>query len=484
MFLSLSSIFPANTGVIHFIGIGGIGMSGIAEILNSIGYKIQGSDIAENYVIDRLRTLGIKVFKGHDASNITDAALVVRSTDVQDDNIEVVQAVANGIPVIKRSEMLAEIMRFKHSISISGTHGKTTTTSLVANLLEKAMLDPTVINGGIINKKGTNAYVGQGNYLVAEADESDGTFIKIPSYVGVITNIDPEHLNYYQTFENAIAAYRRFITNLPFYGFGVLCYDHPIVHELGKSIKERKIISYGLQYKNVDFKATNIRLSETGSIFDVEISESYVRKKKLPFSTIQNIELGMHGNHNVSNCLSAIVIGMEIGIQPSIIQSAFSDVGGVKRRFTVTGVIDNITIIDDYAHHPVEIEATLATARNIADSKSSSVIAVMQPHRYSRLKDLMEEFSMCFEKADHVIISEVHSAGEQEIKGVSADILIEKAKMHHSSVHKLTSVENLANTINKLAKKGDYVVLLGAGSITKWAYDLPNQLETVRKKVA
>ncbi len=479
---NLEPVFSKEIGIIHFIGIGGIGMSGIAEILHNMGYKIQGSDASESYVTQRLENIGIKVFKEHIADNIKGVSLVVKSTAIKDRNLEIIAAKEQGVPIIKRAEMLAEIMRFKHSIAISGTHGKTTTTSLVAKLFETAGKNPTVINGGIINQHGTNAYLGSGDYLIAEADESDGTFIKIPSYVAVVTNIDPEHMDYYGTFDKVKEAYRSFVTNLPFYGFGVMCFDHPVVREIGSTITDRKVISYGLDSIDVDFRAVNIVPNEKGSTFDVEISPRYANAKKLEFTKISGINIGIHGRHNVSNSLSAIAIGIEKGFDPEIIKTAFENFGGVKRRFTTTGVVNGITIIDDYAHHPVEIKATLNTARHIANLRGSNVIAVMQPHRYTRLNDLMTEFSQAFGDADHVFISDVYSAGENPIQNVNADVLVEKIKSTgKNNVAKLESPDILASTINNLAKSNDLVVLLGAGNITKWAYDLPKQIEKLKK---
>ncbi len=373
-------------------------------------------------------------------------------------------------------------MRFKHSIAISGTHGKTTTTSLVAKLFETAGKNPTVINGGIINQHGTNAYLGDGEYLVAEADESDGTFIKVPSYVAVVTNIDPEHMDYYGTFDKVKEAYKTFITNLPFYGFGVMCYDHPVVREIGCSITDRRVISYGIESADVDFRAVNIVPTEKGSTFDVEISKDYAKRKNLKYTSITNLTIGIHGRHNVQNSLSAIAIGVEKGFDKEIIRTAFENFGGVKRRFTLTGVVNGISIIDDYAHHPVEIKATLSTARHIANLRGSKVIAIMQPHRYTRLHDLMEEFAAAFSDANNVFIADVYSAGESPIPNVSAEELIKKIRAHgNKSVEKLESQEMLPEIINNLAKNNDLVVLLGAGNITKWAYDLPKQIEEISK---
>ncbi len=479
---NLENVFSIGVGKIHFIGIGGIGMSGIAEILHNLGYKVQGSDPSDNYVVDRLVKLGIKVFKEHTEENVKSASLIVKSTAIKDQNPEIKAAKQLGIPIIKRAEMLAELMRFKHSIAISGTHGKTTTTSLVAKLFETAGKNPTVINGGIINQHGTNAYLGSGDYLIAEADESDGTFIKVPSYVAVVTNIDPEHMDYYGTFDKVKDAYRTFITNLPFYGFGVMCYDHPVVREIGCSITDRRVLSYGIESSDVDFRAVNIVPTESGSTFDVEISKEYAKKKNLQFTSIPNLSIGIHGKHNVQNSLSAIAIGVEKGFDKEVIRTAFENFAGVKRRFTVTGVVNGISIIDDYAHHPVEIKATLSTARHIANLRGSKVIAIMQPHRYTRLGDLMEEFSAAFADANHVFISEVYSAGENPIPNVSAEELIKRIKSHgQKNVEKLESQEMLAEIINNLARNNDLVVLLGAGNITKWAYDLPKEIERLNK---
>lgn len=475
-------VFPQDIGVIHFIGIGGIGMSGMAEILHQLGYKIQGSDPADNYVTERLKKAGMKVFNQHLPENVRNASLIVKSTAIKDSCPEIIAGKQLGIPIIKRAEMLAELMRFKHSISISGTHGKTTTTSIVASLFEAADLKPTVINGGIINANKTNAYLGEGHYLIAEADESDGTFIRVPSYVGVITNIDPEHLDYYGTFDKAKAAYKTFIENLPFYGFGVLCYDHPTVRELGNEITDRRVITYGISSSDVDFRAENIEQTIEGSIFDVVMSDKYIQKKKLSFSTIKGLKIKSHGKHNVQNSLAAIAIAVEKGFATEVIKQGLLNFEGVKRRFTMTGKVDDIVIIDDYAHHPVEIKATLDAAKGLVKHSNSKVIAVLQPHRYSRLHGLMEDFSTCLKDADHVIIADVYAAGEAPIANVNADELIKHVK-HNAKQEaiKLNSPTDLAEIINKLAKKHDLVVFLGAGNITKWAYDLPEQLQELRK---
>jgi UDP-N-acetylmuramate--alanine ligase len=474
---ALNTVFPINIGTIHLVGIGGIGMSGMAEVLNALGYKVQGSDVARNYVVERLEDSGIKVILGHSEQNVENCSVVVKSTAISDDNPEIVHAKELGIPVIRRSEMLAELMRFKNSISISGTHGKTTTTSLVAFLLENAGLDPTVINGGIINHKNTNAYMGGGPYLVAEADESDGTFIRVPSYVGIVTNIDPEHLDYYKTFENAIAAYRTFITNLPFYGFGVLCYDHHIVRQLGMSIKERNIVSYGIEYIGADLRAANIKTSIDGCIFDVILSPHYTQRRGLSFDSIQEIKLGLNGLHNISNTLAAIAVGLELGIEANVIRGAFRSFKGVQRRFTKVAEVNGFTVIDDYAHHPVEIKATLSTARDVASLSNGKVIAVVQPHRYSRVQELMTEFGEAFQDADTVFVTDIYAAGELPRPGVTAQEMTKHIKaLSCEDVYHCAQESELVPKIKRLAKSGDIVIFLGAGNITKWAYALPKEL--------
>ena len=408
--------------------------------------------------------------------------MIVKSTAINLQNPELLEAIKLAIPVIKRSEMLAEIMRFKYSISISGSHGKTTTTSIIASVFEAADLKPTVINGGIINNVGTNAYMGDSDYLIAEADESDGTFIRVPSYIGVITNIDPEHLDYYKTFENVKAAFKTFIEALPFYGFGVLCYDHPTVREIGDSIDDRRIITYGIESNDVDFQAVNITPTPTGSKFDVVLSDNYVKFKKLSFKTINGLELSAFGIHNLANSLSAVAIAVEKGFDIKNINKGLKSFNGVKRRFTHVGEVDGIKIIDDYAHHPVEIQVTLKTAHSLAQLNGGRVIAVVQPHRYSRLSDLMDDFRDCFYHADELIIADVYAAGEEEIKNVTSDELIKRIKQtHNRDAIKLDTPNDLATIINGLAKSKDFVILLGAGNITKWSYDLLPQLQTLKK---
>lgn len=463
------------SSVIHFVGIGGIGMSGIAEVMHNLDYTIQGSDLTENYNTERLKNLGITISIGHKAENLSDAEYVVISTAVHDDNPEVIEAKKRNIPVIRRSEMLAELLRFKTAICISGSHGKTTTTSLTASIFEEAGLSPTVINGGIINNKATNAYLGKGRYVIAEADESDGTFIKIPSTVAVITNIDPEHLNYYGTFENLINAFRTFIVNLPFYGFAVVCVDHPTVRELISTITERKIITYGIDSDNAHVRAYNIRSSAFSSIFDVSIN--------LPRAdgsfTIENITLSTPGVHNVLNSLSSIAIAAQMDFGTQVIRKALKNFQGVKRRFSMMGKYNGASIVDDYAHHPAEVKATLNTARSVLqDNVNGKIIAIFQPHRYSRLHDLFEDFTHSFKEADILYIAEVYSAGEEKIDGYCHTALVEAIKKAYPKfeVYALESKDKLENIVKTHSKEGDIILMMGAGNITYWAADLAKKL--------
>ncbi len=464
---------PLNIGTIHFVGIGGIGMSGIAEILHNLGYTVQGSDISDNANVQRLRDLGIRVFVGHQAANVEDAKVVVISTAVKPDNPEVVAARADMIPVVRRSEMLAELMRLKAAIAVGGTHGKTTTTSLVATMLDAAGLDPTVINGGIINSYGTNARLGDGDWMVVEADESDGTFVKVPSTISVVTNIDPEHLDHWKNFDQLREAFKNFVQNIPFYGFAVLCIDHPEVQALIGKVTDRRIFTFGFS-PQADVRAVNVRTEIGQSTFDVVIRERVDSEERV----IKDVRLPMVGDHNVSNSLAAITVALELGIPDDKIVSAFDGFTGVKRRFTKTGEVDGVTIIDDYGHHPVEIKAVLKAARKATEN---NVIAVVQPHRYSRLHDLFEEFCTCFNDADSVIVADVYEAGESPIEGANRDALVEGLRNRgHRHVAALEGPEALASVIAKEAKPGDLVVCLGAGSISAWANALPAQLEALK----
>jgi UDP-N-acetylmuramate--alanine ligase len=475
MKLAAEKMMFGNIGIIHFIGIGGIGMSGIAEILYNLGYLVQGSDMSENYVITRLRSKGIKIFIGHQPENVEHARVVVKSSAVKDNNPEILAARAKHLMVIKRSEMLAELMRLKISVAVAGTHGKTTTTSLVAAMFEAAKLNPTVINGGIINTHGTNAYLGSGDFLIAEADESDATFIKIPSTIGIITNIDPEHLEYYGSFNNLKLSFKLFVENLPFYGFAVLCKDHPEVAALAEEIIDRRIITYGIDREDVEIRAVNIRTDISSSDFDVVISDPITNEKR----TIKDIHLPIAGIHNVSNSLSAIAIALQLKFDDEVICNGFKEFKGVKRRFTKTGEVCGITVIDDYAHHPKEIIATLKTAKIITGQTGGKIITVVQPHRYSRVSSLFSEFAHCFEDTDVLIMADIYGAGEEQIAGINKEVLITSIKQlgYCHDVRALDHPESLAELITTIAKPNDIVLCLGAGNITAWAAILPKEME-------
>jgi UDP-N-acetylmuramate--alanine ligase len=460
---------PRELGPIHFIGIGGIGMSGIAEVLLNQGYTVQGSDASENANVKRLVEKGARVSIGHDARSLGDAAVIVVSTAIKRDNPELVAAREKRLPVVRRAEMLAELMRLKQCVAVAGTHGKTTTTSLVATLLDAGGLDPTVINGGIINAYGTNARLGGGDWMVVEADESDGTFLKLPADVAIVTNIDPEHLDHFHTFDAIKEAFRQLIENLPFYGFAVMCHDHPTVQELVGKIEDRRVITYG-ENPQADVRLLDVDLEGGVSRFNVLLRD----RKSSQAVYLENMMLPMPGHHNALNATAAITVAYQLGLTPEQIRKALAGFGGVKRRFTKTGDWNGVAIFDDYAHHPVEIAAVLRAARA---STKSKVIAVMQPHRYTRLQSLFEPFATCFNDADAVIIADVYPAGEQKIDGVDRDHLVAAIKAHgHRRVSGLPAPEVLPAMIREIVTPGDYVVLLGAGNITQWAYALPEQL--------
>ncbi len=468
---------PLEIGILHFVGIGGIGMSGIAEILHNLHYQVQGSDLSDNYNVKRLRDLGINVAIGHAPENLGEAAVVVISSAVKPDNPEVAAARAKQLPIVRRAEMLGELMRLKWSVAVGGTHGKTTTTSLVAALLEGAGFDPTVINGGIINNYGTNARLGAGDWMVVEADESDGTFTKLPATIAVVTNMDAEHLDFYGSVEAMNRAYEQFVENIPFYGFAVLCLDHPVVQTMIGRINDRRIVTYGLS-PQADVRALDIGVDATGSTYDVAIAA----RGAAPARHIPALRLPMMGQHNVQNSLAAIAVAHEMGVDDATIRKALAGFGGVKRRFSRTGEVDGITVIDDYGHHPVEIAAVLRAARAATKGK---VIAVVQPHRYTRLAHLFEEFCTCFNDADEVVVAEVYAAGEAPIEGMNRDALVEGLIGHgHRHVTALSSPGDLAGIINGLASSGDLVVCLGAGNITQWAHALPEELEKLRRQPA
>ena len=463
---------PFDLGTIHFTGIGGIGMSGIAEILHNLGYRVQGSDIAANPNVRRLKGLGIDIAVGHAEENIGDAAVVVMSTAVKPGNPEIAAARARLTPVVRRAEMLGELMRLKWGIAVGGTHGKTTTTSLIAALMDGAGLDPTVINGGIINAYGTNARLGDGDWMIVEADESDGSFLKLPATVAVVTNIDPEHLDHYGEFDALRLAFESFVGNIPFYGCAVLCLDDPEVQAMIPRLSDRRLITYGLS-RQADIRGVNLRYRTDETVFDVEIKER-LRGRQARFD---DIALPMLGEHNVRNALAALAVGWELGLDETALGDAFAGFEGVNRRFTRTGVANGITVIDDYGHHPVEIAHVLKAARSACRGK---VIAVAQPHRYSRLSDLFEDFCTCFNDADKVIIADVYPAGEEPIAGADRDSLVDGLRNRgHRNVRGLNSEEDLPNVIADIAGEGDYVICLGAGNITAWAQALPGRLEAL-----
>ncbi|WP_242216975.1 UDP-N-acetylmuramate--L-alanine ligase [Shinella zoogloeoides] len=468
---------PQSIGLVHFIGIGGIGMSGIAEVLHNLGHRVQGSDQSDSANVQRLRDKGIEVFVGHKAENLGDAEVVVVSTAIKKTNPELIAAREKLLPVVRRAEMLAELMRFRNAIAIGGTHGKTTTTSMVATLLEAGGLDPTVINGGIINAYGTNARMGEGEWMVVEADESDGTFLKLPADVAVVTNIDPEHLDHYGNFDAVRAAFRQFVENVPFYGFGVMCLDHPEVQAMVSRIEDRKVITYG-ENPQADVRFGNIRMDGATSVFDVEIR----RRRTGQVISMKDLRLPMPGRHNVSNATAAIAVAQRLGIAPDAIAKGLASFGGVKRRFTFTGSWNGVSVYDDYGHHPVEIKAVLRAAR---EACSGRIIAVHQPHRYSRVASLFEEFAGCFNDADTIMIAPVYAAGEDPIEGVSAEELVSRIKSGgHRDARFLAAPEGLAEIVAGIAKPGDFVVLLGAGSITYWAQALPRELAGISGEVA
>jgi UDP-N-acetylmuramate--alanine ligase len=460
---------PRDIGPIHFVGIGGIGMSGIAEVLCNLGYTVTGSDVTESQNVRRLRDLGIAVAIGHTASNLDGADVVVVSSAIKRDNPELAAARARRLPVVRRAEMLAELMRLKSCIAIAGTHGKTTTTSLVAMLLDAGRLDPTVINGGIINAYGTNARLGAGDWMVVEADESDGTFLKLPADIAIVTNVDPEHLDHFKTFDAVQSAFQAFVENVPFYGFAVMCTDHQVVQTMVGRIEDRRIITYG-ENPQADVRLIGLEHANGNSRFSVVFRD----RAGDDVHSIDNLVLPMPGRHNALNATAAIAAAHNLGISDAVIRTALSGFGGVRRRFTRTGTWNGITVIDDYGHHPVEIEAVLRAAR---ESTPGQVIAVVQPHRYTRLHTLFERFCTCFNDADSVIVAHVYAAGEAPIPGADRDSLITGLRARgHRHVVGLDGPQQLASLVKNIARPGDYVVCLGAGSITQWAYALPGEL--------
>jgi UDP-N-acetylmuramate--alanine ligase len=463
---------PTEIGPIHFVGIGGIGMSGIAEVLINLGYAVQGSDASDSANVKRLRDKGATIAVGHSADNLGNAEVVVVSTAIKRDNPELTAARAKRLPVVRRAEMLAELMRLKRCVAIAGTHGKTTTTSMVASLLDAGGFDPTVINGGIINAYGTNARLGAGDWMVVEADESDGTFLKLPADVAIVTNVDAEHLDHFKTFAAVQDAFLAFIENVPFYGFAVMCTDHPIVQRLVGRVEDRRVITYG-ENPQADVRLTGLDHVDGRSRFSV----AFRNRAGETVHTISDLVLPMPGRHNALNATSAIAVAHELGMADDAIRKALANFGGVRRRFTRVGDWNGAIIIDDYGHHPVEIAAVLRAAR---ESTRGQVIAVMQPHRYTRLASLFEPFSTCFNDADAVIVAEVYPAGEAPIEGVDRDHLVAALRARgHRQVIPLPGPGALAGIVKGLAKPGDYVVCLGAGNITQWAYALPGELKAL-----
>ena len=463
---------PTELGPVHFVGIGGIGMSGIAEVLVNLGYTVRGSDAAESANVKRLREKGVIVEIGHRAENLDNADVVVVSSAIKPDNPELVAARAKRLPVVRRAEMLAELMRLKSCVAIAGTHGKTTTTSMVATLLDSGGFDPTVINGGIINAYGTNARLGEGEWMVVEADESDGTFLKLPADVAIVTNVDAEHLDHFGTFAAVQDAFIHFVENVPFYGFAVMCTDHPIVQRLVGRIADRRIITYG-ENAQADVRLVDLTNKDGRQHFTIAFRD----RNGAEVHRIAGLELPMPGRHNALNATSAIAVAHELGIADDKIRAALGKFGGVKRRFTKVGEWNGATIIDDYGHHPVEIAAVLKAAR---ESTRQKVIAVVQPHRYTRLKTLFEPFSTCFNDADAVVVANVYAAGEAPIEGADRDHLVQAMRARgHRNVVPLDGPEQLAGIIKGMAKPGDYVVCLGAGSISQWAYALPGELKAL-----
>ena len=465
---ALATKVPFDLGPIHFVGIGGIGMSGVAEVMLNLGYQVQGSDARESINTERLKRLGAKIYIGQKAEQVHEAGAIVMSSAIKADNPELMEARARAIPVVRRAEMLAELMRLKWTIAVGGTHGKTTTTTMIAALLEGGDLDPTVINGGIINAYASNAKLGMGDWMVVEADESDGTFLKLLPTVAVVTNIDPEHMEHYGEFDTLRSAFDQFVENLPFYGFAVLCIDHPEVQSLVSRISDRRVITYGFN-PQADVRAENLKLETGGSRFDVVFRGLDGEEDRWA-----DLFLPMAGRHNAQNVLSAIAVSRELGLDVEKVRAGLKSFAGVKRRFTHVGDWNGVTIIDDYGHHPVEIAAVLQAARQVTKGK---VHAVMQPHRYSRLRDLFEDFSTCFNDADRVYVADVYAAGEEPIEGVSSPALAESIRSHGHRFVNLTSKATLAKDLHPHLEKDDLVVCLGAGDITYWAAELVDNLD-------
>ena len=466
--MSAATKLPGELGPIHFVGIGGIGMSGIAEVLMTLGYRVQGSDAKASKITDRLVGLGAAVFEGQRAENLGDAAVVVVSSAIKPGNPELEEARRRKLPVVRRAEMLAELMRLKSNIAIAGTHGKTTTTTMVATLLDKGGFDPTVINGGVIHAYGSNARAGAGEWMVVEADESDGSFNRLPATIAIVTNIDPEHMEHWGTFDALRKGFFDFVSNVPFYGLAVCCTDHPEVQALVGRVTDRRIVTFGFNAQ-ADVRAVNLRYAGGVAQFDVVLQNENG-------ALIEGMSLPMPGDHNVSNALAAVAVARHLGMKRAEIREALAGFAGVNRRFTRVGeVLGGVTVIDDYGHHPVEIAAVLKAARQATEGR---VIAVHQPHRYTRLSSLFEEFCACFNEADVVAIADVYSAGEDPIPGASRDDLVAGLIAHgHRHARAIMDEADLARLVREQARPGDMVVCLGAGTISAWANALPARLD-------
>jgi UDP-N-acetylmuramate--alanine ligase len=460
---------PHEAGTIHFIGIGGIGMSGIAEALALQGYQVSGSDAADSATLVRLRGFGATVVAGHAAENLGEARVVVISSAVKASNPELAAARARGLPIVKRAEMLAELMRPRRAIAVAGTHGKTTTTTMVAALLEAGGLDPSVVNGGIINAYGSNAKLGQGAWMLVEADESDGTFLRLPAEVAVVTNVDPEHLDHFKTYDAVKAAFASFIANVPYYGFAVVCADHAETMAIAAAAQDRRVLTYGFA-EGADVRAVGLAADRDGMTFDVVLSERMTGGA----AVLRSARLPMPGKHNVSNALAAIAVARELGVADAAAVAGLAGFEGVQRRFTRVGDWNGVTIIDDYSHNPPKIAAAIEAARQVAQGR---VIAVMQPHRFTRVRDLFEGFVAALDGADIALVSDIYTAGETPIDGITGAALVDAMRKHgHRDARYLPSPDDLPKIVHAEAKPGDYVIVLGAGSNTVWAKNLPGQL--------
>ena len=467
--MNAATKLPLDIGPIHFVGIGGIGMSGIAEVLLNLGYVVQGSDLKATNITNRLKSLGALIYEGQRAENLEGAEVIVISSAIKPGNPELDEARRRGLPVVRRAEMLAELMRLKSNVAVAGTHGKTTTTTMVATLLDAGRLDPTVVNGGVIHAYGSNARIGQGEWMVVEADESDGTFNRLPATIAIVTNIDPEHMEHWGTIENLRRGFYDFVSNIPFYGLAVCCTDHPEVQALVGRITDRRVTTFGFNAQ-ADVRAINLTYRAGVAHFDVALQAEG--------TLIEGCTLPMPGNHNVSNALAAVAVARHLGMKRAEIRSALAGFAGVNRRFTKVGEVNGVTIIDDYGHHPVEIAAVLKAARQaVADTPGARVITVHQPHRYTRLHSLFEEFCTCFNEADVVGITDIYAAGEDPIPGASRDDLVAGLIRHgHRHARAVTGEDDLERLVREQAKPGDIVVCLGAGSISGWANALPDRL--------